>query len=388
MVDYVLSQYGAMGNGIDDDTYAVMLSFERQGKAVLEPGKTYKTTMALLTDGCDIIGAEGAKIICYNDEQPGIIHTGGVTRLIDVELQGLHDNPVNEIFGVTSDAQALGSIEIHNSAIHGFTNGVKFDEYLTNSIINNLHIYNLKGNKSGQGYGVLCADGFFNINNLNVSGDRANGNGRHGLYLSATARNGNVSNVNVSNMHWEGITLFAYAYQNGVRDIRISDVIVDNCAHNASHGALSVFGNVQDVEIIRPIVTNSYGSGIMVDSYRMDMLQNINFYKPTVSNSQYIGMWLKGAQYCEVYNPVISDSSLAAPQVYSNLTVMTDYEVNNDGFYRVAKGLNFYNVESACSANTSKSPAQINQSTPLPEDINFFGCEWDNTNFLTGPEYI
>lgn len=371
-----LSHYGAIGNGDADDSYAIMLSFVRQGSAIMEAECTYKHTITFDTYGYDIIGASNAKFV-YHGEGHGMQHYSGQTRLINADLQGMHGTVKSEKFGLYTAPDAIGSVVMLDAKIHGYTNGFKLEQSLQDCIIGGYETYDLLGSASGSGYGGLVACNGFVIDGYVANGDRTNGKGRHGLYISATAKNGKASHIEVADMLEGGITMAAYSTQSGVENIDIYDAFVDNCCQGINDGNLSIFGNVKNVNIHKFKSRNSKGNGMRIDAWAQQAVDNVNTYDCDIMDSDYMGVAIFGVTNSSFFNDKVHNSSLASVQTYSNFGIYSDWNNNIQ-----TDGLDIYALQSTTDANKSRNQAYVNPSAPAPINVNWHNVTWDSTNFL------
>jgi hypothetical protein len=386
-----ISAFGAMGNGVDDDTYAFKLSIERQGVALISREDTYKITESIDLQEQSIIG--GGKLYMPATGKHGIVHKGGET-VHDYSILGEHDTPFNEVFAVTSVDGAGGYMNIRTLEIDGFTNGLKIDQDISGAI-DMLDVKGVKGNVSGTGYAALIAGKDIEIAKLYAKGDRASLNGRHGLYLSATAQNINVGFVSVQDFVWDGLTFYAYSHQDGVKNIRIKSVFSENCGGGLQEdgneaaavlvGSISVFGKVSNIDIYDYVVKGSHGTGVLLSAHGiLEACDNINFWNGNIQDSQFLGILSKGAKNCNFYGGLVQDSSHFDRGAYSNIGVMSYWETGIP-----SDNINFYGMESKCSVDgLTRNAAQINQSTPIPTNTRFLNCDFGSENFARSPENI
>lgn len=376
MVALPLSYYGAIGDGVSDDSYAIMLSFVRQGSAIMEAEQTYKHTITLDCYGYDIIGASNAKFV-YHGEGHGMRHYSGQTRLINADFQGMHNSVKKAKFGLYTAPDATGNVVMLDTKIHGYTNGFVLEQGLQDCLIGEYEVYDLLGAASGEGYGGLVACNGFSIDGYVATGGRSNGNGRHGLYITATAKNGKASHIEVSDMLEGGITMAAYANQSGVDNIEIYDAFVDNCCQAINDGNLSIFGNVKNVAIHKLKSRNSKGNGMRIDAWGQQAVDNVKIYGSDIEDTDYMGVAIFGATNCKFFGDRVHNSSLASAQTYSNFGIYSDYNHNIQ-----TDNLDIYALESTTDANKSRNQAYVNPSSPAPINIDWHNVTWDSTNFL------
>lgn len=370
-----LSHYGAIGDGVSDDSYAIMLSFARQGSAIMEAECTYKHTITLNCEGYDIIGASNAKFV-YHGEGHGYQHYSGQTRLINADLQGMHNTVKNGKFGLYTAPDAVGNVVMLDSQIHGFTNSFVLEQYLQDCVISGYQTYDLLGDESGEGYGGLVACNGFVIDDYEAIGDRTSGNGRHGLYITATAKNGKVYRPITNNFAEGGLVLFAFSHQSGISNIDIYSPEIDNCAGGIYNGNLGIFGKVDGVNLYGYKSTNSKGNGLYVSAHGQQAVNNLNVYNSDISNSDYMGVAIFGVTNTNFFNDKVHNSSLASVQSFSNFGVYSDYNNNIQ-----TDGLAIHALQSTTDANKSRNQAYVNPSAPAPANVTWHNVTWDSTNF-------
>jgi len=377
-----VKDFGAVGDGVADDTTAITAAIAT-GKSIFFPAGTYLTDLQTLsTTGQTLFGEGQNSVILAKTATTNLFNVNAsYVTFRDLRMNGAATSAANTTFAIfTATGTPAGFLTVQrvlfsgNSSGTGFNNAIKFDNNCNDGTVIDCTFERLWGTASGYGYGILCAGNKATIA-YNWFGATAN-RGRHAIYLSAGASDCVVTGNFVSGFTYEGITQFATAspcYRN-----IYTDNIVTSSATIASFpiGAMGIYGKSANAIISNNIVAGSGSCGIVLDGTGSGGdLQNTIISGNHISASGLIGLEVKGATAGEIVNNKIYESSTSVAGTYSNIRLISDGTTGTSGF--------LISGNHSAGPTYSRSAFQLNSTAPTPSNLTITGNRFEQCNLTT-----
>lgn len=376
--------FGAKGNGVTDDTNALQKAIDSDISVYLPEGLFLISFGLNISKSIDFYGAGKNSVIFTNLNSFSLLFISSDNiKIYNLSFVGGADNENSSQFAIVTDTSGVKNLKICNCyfglSLSGksLNNGIKIDDNTTDVKITDNFFENLIGIVSGTGYGVLCGD----VSHIIVSNNTfsaSEGRGRHGVYLSAGSSNSIVSNNFIKDFSLAGITVYSQGAQPYCKDILINGNYVENCSIGSvsDDGAISIFARCENITISNNIVLNSGANGVSINGISAYPIYNFSIKNNTIKNSGRIGIDIIATSKVDIVGNTIIESSLIEPGVHSNIRLASSgYEISNFLISGNRSEGHLY----------SRSPFQINQTVPLPENINIKGNLFEN-GVLTGSE--
>jgi hypothetical protein len=362
--------YGAVGNGVADDTVAITAALAT-GSSVYFPEGTYKTgQQTLSTSGQTLFGAGEKSIILAKIAGINlfVVNADYVTirdlRINGAEIDATNSNNFAVFTDIAVPAQFLAVSNVlftgANNAT-GFNNAVKFDTGSNFGSVIGCSIDRLQGNLSGNGYGVLNAGNFANICNNTMSA--SSGRGRHGIYITAGASDNIIFGNSLTGFDREAITQFSRDAQlTCARNKYIGNTIANSAvANNPTSGSIGIYGHSIGAVISSNVITGSGQLGIVLDGTGVTDLFNTIISNNFVAFSATVGIQLISASESSVVGNIVYESSTASIGVYSNI------EIKSDGV--TAPNITLIEANQAWGPINSRSAIRIDPTVPTPTKV-------------------
>jgi hypothetical protein len=271
-----VKDFGAIGNGIVDDTTAIQNTINT-GKSVYFPNGTYLCgALTVSTNNQSLFGFGDAVILANSDAIQQITISGDKQTICGLTFQGIaNSSNATPYFAIYTTVTPASNLTITDCKItgtdsgHGWRNGIKLTIACNSAIICNNRIDSLWGSADG-GYAILVSDSNrCNISDNIIIGDYATKTrGRHGVYLSAGASYNVVSRNNIYGMYEAGITHYSQGAQDDCDSNIISNNFVVGCSRstNVAGGGITIGGKSTRCMCINNHVYDSGANGITLDA--------------------------------------------------------------------------------------------------------------------------
>jgi Pectate lyase superfamily protein len=259
-----VSDFGAKGDGMTDDTPAIQAAIDLagSGSTVYLPGgsHSYKITAGLRLSGrspVNIVCDSGAKIVAATAafDMLTITADSPSATITGCSWQGAAQ--ATEGFAAIRSYAAFTTVT--DNFITGANNGVMLGEGADSSCLSDNTFTNLVGRTSGNGYASYTAAGETTIaRNLycNIP--------RHDIYVSGAPRGGGQNAVVCGNEstgnQFVAINLFATAAQPALAGVSVRENVILNCA-----GGIFLNQNVAGVSVTGNTVASCSGTPIYLN---------------------------------------------------------------------------------------------------------------------------
>lgn len=244
-------QFGAVGDGINNDTEALRQAFNH-GTTVLLKNRYLITSEISITNDCIIISNANGELLfnsfgaLFRLERPIVLYK--------VKATSLNDERVSETVIVNFCNSNYKQVIAYNCDINNFSSA--FWEVGDNSIISgcNIVLKEVVNEAKDTFYGIHgeCSNSSY-INNIIK-------NGRHSIYLSDKCENVRVIGNVCMNSNWQNIHIYNLSNTRKSKDCIIADNTVIN---NGSSECIIVVGYSENILISNNICTNT-GSGYCI----------------------------------------------------------------------------------------------------------------------------
>jgi hypothetical protein len=327
------AQFGAVGDGVADDTAAFTRAIAT-GRKVFVPKGTYLCgPLTLANQGQQISGEGAASVLLQKTAGQNLFNvTADYVTIRDLRLNGVETSSANSTFAISTDLSDPASyLTVENvlisgtSAGVGFANAIKFDDGCDYGTVRDCAIERLWGNTSGHGYGILAG---------NVAGCRALGNnliatagrGRHGVYFSAGCHDSVASGNFIKGFDQEGISQYSTGAQPAcARNIYSHNTLVGcSASNNAASGSIGIYQHSFGCVITNNTITSSGQKGITVDGSSVTDCANTLVTGNTVSFSGTNGISLTATTRTSVVGNIVHESSANAAGASANIMIRTD----------------------------------------------------------------
>lgn len=379
--------FGAKGDGTTDDTAAFVAALAT-GSDVFVPDGVYKITSQVTINGQGLIGAGPHAIIragLANFHMFKLSGDGCCVRNLVFQGAAVDDTTtqsalLTDSVSVPTNIEISGCIFGGPSSGHSLNIGLFFQGYgESNFRIFGNHFKFLVGTISGTGYAILCGavvDGAIFGNTF--QGIRGT-HGRHAVYLSAGATRVVVYGNTCDSFNYEAYTLNQYAPQPPNDTISFVANICENCGGDGvDQSSMSVFGACKNITLADNQIILSVGSGITINADGRAS-NDIAARNNRITDPNYFGIVMRGTKYFVVDANLISGASRKTAQTYSDIDVGTDGTTAPTILVTSNKGV--------AVAGRSRSPFNINTTTPAPLIVKVDGNDFPSTDYFTGPTY-
>lgn len=373
-----VKDFGAVGDGITDDTNAISNAIAT-GKNVFFPAGTYLSDTQEITTANQTLFGEGASsIILAKTAGNNLLYVkANHVTIKEIRLNGAEVNATNSSFAIfTSSSTPADFLTVRNviisgaSASYGFNNGVKFDSSCNNGLVNECFVERLWGNLSGRGYSVLAG----NVVGCQVTKNQmlaSSGRGRHAVYFSAGCSDSICTENYIKNFDQEGISQYSTGAQpTCARNIYANNVLVGCCAagNNAFSGAIGIYQHSFGAVIANNTITASVERGITVDGSGVSDCANTLISGNTISYCATNGINLTSVVRANVIGNIVFDCSTEAAGTYSNIMIRTD------GTYASSNVL----IEGNISAGNTyaRSAIGVDPGPPTPTSLKFLANDF------------
>jgi parallel beta-helix repeat protein len=367
-----VKDFGAVGDGVADDTAAIQNALNSGAKSVLLPKGTYLSSQLTIPSGIALRSNDGATIKAIS--------------AISAMLAGATNATEITIYGLTLDGNGLagygmlfagGSVlRVENNRVTDVTeDGIRVQAATDVRIIGNT-VFNVSK------LGITLT---LNVTDFAVSQNIVNGPARAGIVFSAAQRGVISSNV-ITAIGPDGDGITGYHHQNA--DVAITgNVIKDSLNHGIHVGGerITVTGNT---------TRNSDNSGIYIGANLNG--SSANPREPsnhiTVSNNvvdttvQWVGMWINTCHNCTVSgNSVYSASNQSILLEDSTSTVISS-NIVKDG---QEAGIVLRNSNNcSLSANLAKNPRTNGYRVEAGSSYNHFSGNLSDGSVTTAAAYF
>lgn len=370
-----VEQYGAVGDGVADDTQAFEDAIATGASVYVPPGVYLIDPIEISTDGQALFGDGSICIIKQKTASDNLISvTANDVTIRDLMFWGAATTTgtLNKHAIYTTSATPAVRLRVArctfsaSSGSSGFNSAVKFDADCDYGEVSDCVFERLYGSIDGTGYAVLVGA----ANGVVVEGSRfiaTSGRGRHAIYFSSGASYCIAANNYVEGFDYQGITQNSVSPQPTCRNnIITGNTLVDNVrTGNTSSGSIGVYAQSDGALICNNTIYSSGAVGIIVDGTGVSTLYRTTIANNTIVNSQHVGIDVFCAQLINISGNTISESGQAAVDTYSNIRILSDG----------ATAPNQVLVTGNHSTGTTKarSPFQLNATAPTPTNVKLSG---------------
>jgi parallel beta-helix repeat protein len=405
-----VKDFGAVGNGVADDTAAIQAAIDAVGSAgggsVYVPVGTYKLTSSLTVtnDYVSIIGdGSSASILLGNNPVNWIIKfnaNADYMKLDGLWIKGSAVDNTTTQYGVgyTSDTDDPENVIIQNCKFSHSNNGIVIGTGRYWKITQN-SFETLVGIISGTGYGILAAAN--NSNNVfseNTFKGTLTSHLRHAIYNSVGSRFNVVSNNVIKDCNEGAITFNATSAQAGVLGVIASNNIIEGGGVAATNdsAAINLNGNIQDCIVSGNIIRDRSNAGIIAtDAGEGGLCTNNTIKNNSVIDVAYNGLILMGTKNCTLSDNYVHNASNGNSGTYAAISVTSSGTFGtevNDGSMVVANTVTGTNHRAAFQINAAapistnlyvannvfRAGATTNRAVELNGSPNYVGNSSDN----------
>jgi hypothetical protein len=331
--------------------------------------------LVVAVPGLKLRGSPTGTILRHLDPTANaIVVRAGDVSLSDLRMEGCATAATSSCFAVMTEVEhpatrlRLERLQFTGpDQQRGFSSAIKLEQGADGAVVRGCNFERMWGTASGFGYAILCG----RLTGALIENNTANaprGRGRHFVYLSAGASDCRVLNNHSDGFDFEAMTIYATDAQTPGQRNRIQGNVIRSAARLGlvGIGAISVFGNARDNEIVGNTIAGSLGSGIVADGTGSGGLQRNHFIDNSIESSGCIGLDLISLQGGTVRGNRITESSLSSPGLHSNIRLVSDGQ-------RPTRDISVTRNIST-GPRFSRSAFQINPTPPLPIGIRL----WDN----------
>jgi len=288
-----VKDYGAVGDGVTDDTAAIQSAIDSGARMVLFPSGIYSVSSTLTLSSSIIIQSDGAKIVSsISTGSPAISITASSVNIYGLEIQGIGNssyiaaNDLIKVSGTNNSPAAptyVSDVIIRDCYLHGCGDSGIYGIYVSDSKFNNNRIRNVGRSGIKLLSPLRCSASDNNI--LNVApGD--GGGDAYGIYFSKMStpfiedpepQNCACNNNVVANVpSWVGLDT------HGGRNMTFSGNSIKDCKMGitftkADDGAGTEIAAVQNSVIVgNTMIGTNELPGIVVTGLQSDGLYALN----------------------------------------------------------------------------------------------------------------
>lgn len=385
--------YGAIGDGITDDTSAIQDAINDNGSVLIPKGYTFVAAGLSLPANTTLFGGGTLKMKAGSASHL-MQNTGGNITVRDLKLNGA--NIGAGLCGIYFNSAGAAGIRILNCLVHNFTSpGIQVDQARDVLITGNESYSNAHPNS-------VLGDGIYigGSSNVIVSGNICRNNKRVGIYCTSSG-NANSDYFTIANNVIEGhtydSTVSAAIWVELTGDRQSRAVIANNVCRNNYHGiystdpsaGMAIVGNVVEGQLAtgNPIgngirsrggtvsdnIIKRFDTGVLVDGFR-----SLTVHGNYIHTIQSYGIMIISATNYASRELVVTDNQ-AVSNYYGirvNLTaagisnaIITDnltrmytggnYGLSLSGNYKINNGVIVNNDFSSSYGITMDSPALV-----------------------------
>lgn len=260
-----VKDFGAVGDGVADDTAAIQAALNASSSAVYVPIGSYKLTSKLSIPANSRLYGDGNSSELFMASQLDIMVeiVGDNIDISNLSFRGTNTLiPAAGINERTVVAIGRANVVVSNCRFWQTVIGLQF-ETCSNVKVCESYFSTIKTRNDGtQGYGILC-------NTNTAYGIIANNSfsdmGRHAAYISSGSSNITVSSNVIENCDSVAINLGAFPGQNEVQDIVITGNIIRSVAGAVSPHGISVSQKCKYIDITGNLIRTIGSYGISVN---------------------------------------------------------------------------------------------------------------------------
>ena len=369
--------YGAVGDGITNDTTAITNAIAT-GKSVFFPKGTYLSSAQTVTTQGQTFFGEGAGSIIQASSASANLFTvqANYVTFTDLRMNGASTSDATTSFAIFT-AQANPALFLTAerllitgaSASFGFNNGIKLDGSCDYSTIINCNFDRLWGQISGTGYGVLSQGNGSRVAFNNFTG--SSGRGRHAIYIVSGASDCVVEGNYISAFNFEGISSNSSGAQSPCsRNIYSANTVLACCASgNATSGAIGLYGHQQSNLINGNTISASAAKGIVVDGTTYTDTANNVVSNNVVNYSYLIGIDFIACVGGAIVGNKVFESSNTNIGVYANIRLVSDGTT-------ATSDILISSNHSSGPTNT-RTAFQLNPTAPTPSNLTVYANKFD-----------
>jgi hypothetical protein len=372
-----VKDYGAVGNGIADDTASVISAIAAVtavgGGTIFFPEGSYLVTSVIYVTESNIrFQGTGTTSIIKSTSLDDIFYVEG-NNLTGITFEKLtfqgnfEDESILSKFAInvlpTSSASNILVQDCLFSGIdatHRLISGIKFNAVSDSAIVNCM-FENIMGVVSSSGYGVLLG-ACTNVRVINTLHLAAPGFGRHAIYISSGCVRCLVAHNRVHNMNRSHIQLQSFGSQPTNAYNIISDNICSGGANTGSgDGHYSCYGLASGNKWINNISTSSGNYGIIINAAGSGSAYLTEFNE-IIGNSVYfagtVGINLAGTKDTILVGNTVYESSYGSAGTHANIQLIED-DTHGEKVERILVDGN-----SSSGSSYARSPFRINDAQP------------------------
>jgi parallel beta-helix repeat protein len=331
--------YGAIGNGVANDTVALQAALDSGEKCLFIPAGTYNFTQLLIRgNDIELYGEGNATVLNCTSTTTfcaiALVENYRYIYLHDFKLQGAitsepaGPSPLRGIVNGTNTAGTAHSAVVYDAyarlqrihitgqtpATNGFNIGVQFNTS-NYSTMQDCVVESLYGSNPNYGHGIVCnGTGQQVLNNRFLS--TISGQGRHAIYLTNLPVSSKVVGNYCEGFQSEAITSNTVAGY----DLLIDGNTCVDCMQTETGTTAAVIAIISSPysKIINNTIQNSNVHGISVSGSNQSIIAN-----NTMSTLVEIGIFITGNDNSRIVNNIIIDPDSAATNTYGGIEIIS-----------------------------------------------------------------
>lgn len=372
--------YGALGNGIADDTAAIQSTINAAGAAggrVYIPVGTYLISSALTCafSNVSFLGDGAASILKCNVTLAYLMYFNSVSNIALSQLAFYgHETAVGGKEGIRFDT--VTSFLVENCLFSGPVDATGFNIHINTisssyGLVTGNTFKRCVGTTSGNGYGVLVSScSYIKVNHNSFDWTQAGTQGgRHCVYYSNGTHDSEIVGNSMLNSYYESVSLNCLsASQSQMYNILIAansiNAPISTSNATSLEGGIFINGYVAGLSILGNTINGSNNSGIVLQCEQVADYGAPAFVciaDNIITNSAKYGIAISGGSYNLIKGNMIKDVSTLTDQTYSGIFVSDNSEsAQGAGFGNVLEG-NFI-IQTSASGKQMRSGIQISAS--------------------------